>query len=285
MPYSKQIIKYGFSVLVASLLVYLSSYSARFVARAEIKTISSAINIAGRQRMLTQRILKHYAMIGLGIDSLSTTSEQQLSNDIALYNNQLKKLKLFSLNDLITKRLKSVTNFWLPYKKRLEEPVSLKNANWLLKNNQKLLSESNAVVVLLRQSSGTNYAELVNIAGRQRMLSQMIAKIYMFKEWGLYNSKSLVQTKQIRKDFNQALVKLFNAKENTETIQQALTEVKVEWQLFEFGLDRKVHGKNVKPVPLIVALMSEKILRKMNKITLLYENLSVRKLKKINVIN
>jgi nitrate/nitrite-specific signal transduction histidine kinase len=32
----------------------------------EIKNLAQAVNEAGRQRMLTQRMLKDYAMIGLG---------------------------------------------------------------------------------------------------------------------------------------------------------------------------------------------------------------------------
>ena len=64
--------------LCSALILTATSLSA-----AEITSISSAINKAGRQRMLTQRMLKAYTMIGISVQK--EEAEKQLSSAIALF--------------------------------------------------------------------------------------------------------------------------------------------------------------------------------------------------------
>jgi len=257
-------------IFLVIIIFIVSINNGSFNAHAGITTISSAINEAGRQRMLTQRMLKFYAMIGIDIDVGSENSLQQLNNEMALFTKQLEELKKFYTNEQIAHGLDVVAKLWLPYKKMLTKPVSRKNAEWLLSKNDELLLASHNVVLLLHDFSGTNYTKLVNVSGKQRMLSQMLAKMYMFKVWGFNNEESIKLTNQAKLDFKTALSELINAKENTESISRALNEVRIEWELFEFGLEKNTK----KSIPLIVAMMSEKILIKMDKITSMYEKLS-----------
>ncbi|MFV1982941.1 MAG: type IV pili methyl-accepting chemotaxis transducer N-terminal domain-containing protein [Thiohalomonadales bacterium] len=263
--------KKRFNLFLVIIIFIASVNNENINAYGGITTVSSAINKAGRQRMLTQRMLKFYAMIGIGIDVLEESSSLQLKKEIDLYNQQLDELTKYSQNAKITHSLKLVTKLWLPYQKILTEPVSRKNAKWLIAKNNELLLASHNVVNLLHETSGTKYTKLVNISGRQRMLSQMLAKTYMLKVWGFDDEKYTEQTEQIKKEFKAALLELINAQENNQSIHLALNDVKAKWELLEFGLERN----NKKPVPFIVAMMSEKILIKMNEITFMYENLSI----------
>ncbi len=56
-------------------------------AQAEITSLSSAINKSGRQRMLSQRILKTYSMIGIDVNAM--TAQQQLNDAVKLFDTQL----------------------------------------------------------------------------------------------------------------------------------------------------------------------------------------------------
>ena len=60
--------------------------------QAGITSVADAVNDAGRQRMLTQRITKLYAMRVLRV----SRDRQQLDADIALFDKQLTELNAFA---------------------------------------------------------------------------------------------------------------------------------------------------------------------------------------------
>ena len=76
--------------LLATILVtsIFAGYSTN--ASAEISNITQAINDGGRQRMLTQRMLKNYALIGLGIDVEESRAQAEAAAE--LFEKQLKDL-------------------------------------------------------------------------------------------------------------------------------------------------------------------------------------------------
>jgi hypothetical protein len=73
-----------------------------------------------------------------------------------------------------------------------------------------------------------------------------------------------------KNEFDGALAELRAAEQNTDAINQSLSQVQMQWNLFKHGLDK---NKN-ELVPLIVALGSEKLLSTMNEITHMYEVIS-----------
>lgn len=253
------------------LLTVLLLLSFPITALAEITSLSSAINKAGRQRMLTQRMVKSYVMIG--IDVQSEIAKQQLADAITLFDRQLKDLKAYPPAEQVLPRLAKVEVLWIPFKKVLQAPVSRENAELLLETNDELLRAANKVVLQLQDISGNNYGRLVNVSGRQRMLTQRLAKFYMLRAWQFDNSEVRSEMEQAKNEFHGALGELINAHENSIDIQDELKKASMEWDLFNHGLER--NKENL--VPLIVALSSEKLLVTMNRITSMYEALSTER--------
>ncbi|MCW8917724.1 MAG: type IV pili methyl-accepting chemotaxis transducer N-terminal domain-containing protein [Gammaproteobacteria bacterium] len=236
---------------------------------AEITSISSAINKAGRQRMLTQRMVKSYCM--LGIDVQQDVAEEQLRKAIDLFELQLHELNAYtSGNGEIGAALARVEALWQPFKKTLQAPVSRENAQLLLETNDELLRAANKVVLKLQDTSGSSFGRLVNVSGRQRMLSQRLAKFYMLRAWQLDNAEIRSEMEQSRNEFKGALAELTNARENSPAINAKLAEAAKQWALFDHGLG--LNGEKL--VPLIAAMTSEKLLEQMNEITTMYEALS-----------
>ncbi len=106
----------------------------------------------------------------------------------------------------------------------------------------------------------------INKAGRQRMLSQRIAKYYAYKAWGFDDPNYDKEMNKAMSEFHSALDYLKNAPENTSKIDEALAKVEKDWQTFE--LSKKV--KRGTYIPSLVMRSMENILNQMNYITALY---------------
>jgi len=235
--------------------------------RAEISSLSEAINKAGRQRMLSQRMLKDYSMIGLGVNQ--RYAQGQLDDAIRLFDEQLAELEEYAPNSSIRKALEEVVTLWKPYRAVIKKKPDRSKALDLLRQSADLLRATHKVVMMLEDLSTTPAGRLVNMAGRQRMLSQKISMLYMYQVWGLDNASIRSEMRQAVNEFKGALSELSNETTNTDALKQKLRRARTEWKLFKHGLD----GKEGKPIPYIVNLTGDKLLNTMNEITALYAQL------------
>ncbi len=145
-------------------------------------TYGEAINKAGRQRMLSQRIVKSYTQMGQ--DVRYRVAEKQLKAAILLFEAQMAELKKFN-KDAETQRALALTEkLWVPVKASVQSKVVKKSAKELRNNAEKLLISAHQVVLMFEDQAGTDQGRLVNIAGRQRMLSQRMGNLYMLQSWG-----------------------------------------------------------------------------------------------------
>lgn len=231
-------------------------------------SLGSAINKAGRQRMLTQLVLKAYGQIGL--DLLPEASAAQLREGVALFDRQLAELKAFAPNRQIRDALARTEALWVPYRTIATGPINRDGAAQLLSRNEDVLFAADAVVQLLQDLSGTSVASLVNIAGRQRMLSQRVAMLYMLRAWGFDDVAIHNEMISAKHEFTGALRALQDAPENTAAIRRELDTVALAWEWCQHALIKK------QGYGLIVADASNAILNHMDLITRMYEELLER---------
>ena len=229
-----------------------------------INTLGDAINQAGSQRMLTQRMLKNYALIGQSIRGRS--AQQQLDESIALFDQQLVNLKRYS-NDLETlELLANVTEQWAIVKKEFQQ-IPQKNKVLSLRNkNDALLAAANQVVLSLEHQSQTRTGQLVNVAGRQRMLSQRMAASYALMAWG-FEAEIKPIYEQAYQEFDSALDYLSSNPTNSSAISSSLADVRQQFKRFTMtsqAADEHVY------VPGLIDRSAEKVLKRMNEVTALY---------------
>ncbi len=241
---------------------------------AQIADIGSAINKAGRQRMLSQRMAKAYLQIGQEIDS--EKSKRILDASIALFDRQHVELKNFAPTPEIRGTYLALERSWLSYKDVLVGArPSREGARKVLEISEEVLGLAHQGTLQLEKHSGTTEARLINIAGRQRMLSQRMAKFYQAMGWNVAPAKGAEELDRARREFVAGLQEMSGAGINTAAIKEELELGKQQWMFFENALARSAGDRQT--AALHVATTSERLLEVMNTITGLYENLPAKR--------
>ena len=114
-------------------------------------------------------------------------------------------------------------------------------------------------------------ARIINLAGRQRMLSQRIAKFYMLGQWGIRDPAIEKGIEQAKTEFVSALNELENSPLNTRQTANALIDARIQWDHFLVALDEQETKATNTGSAIMAAFASEHLLEEMDKITSLYE--------------
>jgi nitrate/nitrite-specific signal transduction histidine kinase len=235
---------------------------------AQVSDLNDAINKAGRQRMLSQRVGKAYLALGLQVQSAAAT--KVLDQSMALFDRQLTELKVFAPTAAIRETYAQLETQWSALKGVLVGSApSAANAVKLLSLDATVLALANTGTSQLEQVHGKPTGKLVNIAGRQRMLSQRMAKFYMALAWGVEAATATSELAKARTEFAQALEILRNAPEATAEIHQELALADAQWVLFGAAISAKPSTGNAANV----FSASENLLTVMDKVTGLYSKL------------
>ncbi len=254
------------ALLAAPLLAVLPVH-----ARAETLTIASAINKAGRQRMLSQRIAKVYAQLVLGV--YADRANVILHNSVALFDSQLAELVAFAPTPEIRTLYGQLGELWIPYRNVALATASTAGLKKVAVLNEDVLKTAHTATLALTKYSGIAAGHLVNISGRERMLSQRCAKFYLFRSAGLrdaYVEKGLMDA---RKEFEAGLAELRAAPQNTPDISRQLLLANSQWVFFASALNSYDLNAQSKTSLQYVAGSSENVLEVMDTVTGIYESI------------
>ena len=241
------------------------------------------INRSGKQRMLTQRMTKLAILISLNIDK--DKNKKTLMKFANLYNDTLTEFKAgetdfgFSkeAQDKINKQILVVEKLWKEFFSNVKilaegKDKGNKALDYITSHNKPLLKESNSLVSLYEKSNTSqNYMEkamvkIVNLAGRQRMLTQKMTKEKLMCVKGQKEyKKSLLKTIKL---FDDSLDSLINGnlaekipKPSNPKIKNQLIKVKTLWNelrpLYEnWKPDAKTLATIIKKNPILLKEMN-----------------------------
>lgn len=201
---------------------------------ADISPFRDAINKAGRQRMLSQRMAKSWLMLERGV--MSRRARLILRQSTDMFDSQMVELDALASSAESRTACTELGEVWRPYRALLDSPPGRDTAQELFSMNEDVLAAAQNLTLSFEKADGTPQGKLVNLAGRERMLSQRAAKFFMFRDMGIQVSKCRAELKRTEEEFSTALVELEAATENQPKIRDELEKVARHWNTLQSAM-------------------------------------------------
>lgn len=188
-----------------------------------IRSTSELIDIAGQQRMLVHQVLVSYAQIGQTQSFGNPVNTKQAAiRDFEANLNVLKNDVRFAILS------NKINELWLALKNIILKPPQKSSMPDLIEINEKIVKYSNRIIETLVANNQDNLS-IIDIAGKQRMLSQRIALFMLVENWDLLeNYKIEMQLSLARFAINMNIMK--KNKDNTEEIDKRLESMERDFK-------------------------------------------------------
>ncbi|MGP1629612.1 MAG: type IV pili methyl-accepting chemotaxis transducer N-terminal domain-containing protein [Giesbergeria sp.] len=226
--------------------------------------VTHAVNVAGRQRMLAQRMTKAYLMLGQGIDP--DGARALLEESIQLFEAQLTALKAFQPNAAQAKPLADLEAVWARCKPLLTAQPTKLGADVLYALSEELQEVAHHVTLVYRDVDSQPLDQLVNLAGRQRMLSQRMMKFYLYETWDINRAPADMELHLARAHFTAVLQQMETSPLTAPKIKAQVAELRRVWEPYQTVLFASRDPAKIRQNAPLAASLSERVLASTEKL-------------------
>ena len=209
-------------------------------AHARIAQLGEAIDKAGAQRMLSQRMGK--AWLGQLQPELAPRARQVLQDSAARFERQLDDLLAFAPSPEIAGSYRALRSRFGDYRTLLLATPARDQVGELLKRSSEVLGLAHVATTQLQERSNAATARLVNLSGRQRMLSQRLALYFLARQHGARADLVQRETTTASAEFELAMRTLNSAAETTPAVRANLDLAQGQWVFLQSALGHDSHS-------------------------------------------
>lgn len=228
---------------------------------------SEAMNMAGLQRSLSQRMVKNYLM--LGADVRVDAAQRQLQETVERFDASQKALNAYAPNPAIKAALAQVDATWATYRQQIEAKPDHAQAAAIFSTSETLLQQTQTVSDEMAKHLGEMGAA-VNRTGWARVQTQRIAMLYMLKSWKVPAPDVDAKMDKAVSDFETILGELESRGTPNEEIAVAQRRARAHWGFTLKGID--LHNTQ-SSVPTVITVSTDSLFRQLNELTRLYAGL------------
>jgi len=144
----------------------------------------------------------------------------------------------------------------------------------MLALSEEILAVTDTLTGLAERLAATPGARYVNLAGRNRMLSQRISKLFLFRAWPACRDSALAQHEASCAEFESNLDALRQSGKDLPQLAAQLEEVAAQWQKFSRALEPSLRYLGKSHHARSIMAEGERLLRHVDTTVKLYERLS-----------
>lgn len=232
---------------------------------------ASATNKAGRQRMLSQRIFRCYVQI---VENVSAPAARaQLAESVLVFDEQIPDLKAFAAQSGIPDAVADVERHWISVRALALGTPSHDGALKLRAAANQLLEAAERNTAAIVRLTGAPENQLVDLAGRQRMLSQRLAAHHVMLGMDVERPALQRAIEDDRAEFTRALGQLRSTPGNNAEVAAELEAVAEQWGRLQpmLGLKAGYMGNRA-----AVIALANAILNRMDRVTSIYQKAAAR---------
>lgn len=225
---------------------------------------TDSISLAGQQRMLSQRIVKAWCQVGLGVQP--EISKAQLDAAVRSFDDNMSALERKAEAPQLGTALASLRNAWTPLRAAATGVVRQADAAALDVRAEAVHTAAERLIHLLQEEEVMPMIRSIHLVDRLRALSQRFIKIYMLQQWKVNNPALRQEAVRVQSEFAGVLANM-QLRVHSPALLAELDSISLQWE----WLRAVLLTEGAESFRLIMAEGGEALLQLADQVTRLYK--------------